>query len=248
MAILRKKAQRQHATATRLDEEALILRHKAEQRAKETLRPTEMEPVLREPQTPEAKPARVELESPVPEEKRSARSEVERQQRSTEREIAEAAAAMRRDERRELKRQAAVQAQLENEVPVERAAPVARRQPIAAERQPKPRDEERQKPAMRLSVSPRAISGGSTTRSISAAPAASAVVAPTPSADTTPFVNTSGNFIIDQNGDALTLRGVTVLGLDSVAPQGGQTVADALSLNASNLATITDQWVRTWCG
>ena len=241
VAILRKKAQRQHATATRLDEEALILRRKAEQRAKETPRPTETEPVPREPLTPEAKPARVELESPVPKE-RFVRSEVEREQRAAEREIAEAAAATRRDERRELKRQAAVQVQLENQVPDERAAPVARRQPMPAERQPKPRDEERQKPAVRLSVSPRAISGGSTTRSISAAPAASAVVAPTPSADTTPLVHTYGNFIIDQNGDALALRGVTVLGLDSVAPQGGQTVADALSLNASNLATITDQW------
>ena len=240
-AILQKKAQRQQATATRLDEEALILRRKAEQRAKETPRPTEMEPVLREPQTP-AKPARVELESPVPEEKRSARSEVEREQRAAEREIAEAAAAMRRDERRELKRLAAVQAQLESQVPAERAAPAAqRRQPIPAERQPKPREEGRQKPAVRLSVSPRAISGGSTTRGVSAAPA-SAAAAATTSADTTPLVYTRGNFIIDQNGDALTLRGVTVVGLDSVAPQGGQTVADALSLNASNLATITDQW------
>ena len=241
-AILRKKALRQQTTASRLDEEALILRRKAEQRAKERLRPTEMEPVLREPPTPEAKPARVELESPVPEEKRSARSEVEREQRAAEQEIAEAAAAMRRDERRELKRQAAVQAQLESKVPAERAAPAQRRQPIPAERQPKPPEEERRKPAVRLSVSPRAISGGSTTRAISAAPAASAVAAPTASADTTPLVYTRGNFIIDQNGDALTLRGVTVLGLDSVAPQGGQTVADALSLNASNLATITDQW------
>ena len=119
-AILRKKAKRQQATATRSDEEALILQRKAEQRAKETLRPTEMEPVLREPLTPEAKPARVEFESPVPEEKRSARSEVEREQRAAEREIAEAAAAMRRDERRELKRQAPVRAQLESQVPAER--------------------------------------------------------------------------------------------------------------------------------
>ena len=54
---------------------------------------------------------------------------------------------------------------------------------------------------------------------------------------------TRGNFIIDENGDSRArCRGVTVRGLDSVAPQGGQTVADALSLNASNLATITDQW------
>ena len=241
-AILRKKAHRQQAAASRLDEEALILQRKAEQRAKETPRPTEMEPVLREPATPEAKPARVQPESPVPEERRSARSEVERDQRFAEQEIAEAAAAMRRDERRELKRQAAVQAQLENKVPAERAAPAQKRQPIPAERQPKPREEERRKPAVRLSVSPRAISGGSATRAISAAPAASAVVMSTASADTTPLVYTCGNSIIDENGDALTLRGVTVLGLDSVAPQGGQTVADALSLNASNLATITDQW------
>ena len=239
-AILRKKAQRQQATATRLDEEALILRRKAEQRAKETPRPTEMEPVLREPVTPEAKPARVEPESQVPEERRSARNQVEREQRATEQKIAEAAA-MRRDERRELKRQAAVQAQLESQVPAERAAPAQRRQPIPAERRPKPREEERQKPAVRLSVSSRAISGGSTTRAVSAAPA-STVVSPAALADTTPLVHTYDNFIIDQNGDALTLRGVTVPGLDSVAPQGGQTVADALSLSANNLATITDQW------
>ena len=128
-AILRKKALRQQTTASRLDEEALILQRKAEQRAKERLRPTEMEPALREPPTPEAKPARVQLESPIPEEKRSARSEVERDQRAAEQEIAEAAAAMRRDQSRELKRQAAVQAQLENEVPAERAAPAQKRQP-----------------------------------------------------------------------------------------------------------------------
>jgi hypothetical protein len=240
-AILRKKAQRQQATATRSDAEAFILQRKAEQRAKETLRPTEMEPVLREPLTPEAEPARVELESPVSKEKRSTRSAVERKQRAAEREIAEAAPTMRRDERRDLKRQAAVQAQMESQVSAERVVPAQRRQPIPAERQPKPPEEERRKPTMRLSVSPRTISGGSTTRTISAAPAASAV-GPAASADTTPLVYTRGNFIIDQNGDALTLRGVTVLGMDSVAPQGGQTVTDALSLNATNLATITDQW------
>jgi Cellulase (glycosyl hydrolase family 5) len=255
-AILQKKEQRQQVAAAKLDEDALILRRKAEQREKETARPTEVEPVLREPATPAAKPVRVEPEPLVPVDKRSTGDDGNRrreeeelraanakqqrmnqeQQRASQRESLEAAAAMRQDERRESKRQAAMQAQLESKKLVERAIPVERKERISVEPEPSLGEEERQKPAPALSLAPRAISGGSTARAVTAAISAQAPV------ETTPYVQTRGSFIIDQNGDAVTLRGITVRGLDTVALQGGQTVPGALSLDASNLATITDQW------
>ena len=253
-AVLHKK---QRAAAAKIEEEAPILERKAKLSEKGT---TEVEPVLPEPV--KTQPARVEPEAPVSGKKRSAEIEVSRQreqeelraaapkrqriereqQRVAERGRAEAAAAMRKEEHRELKRQTAMQGQSESQSPVERAAPVERREPRLAESEPDLRKEPRRKALAGISLTPRAISSGSTARAISAAPASSAAVSPQASADTMPLLQTSGNFIIDENGDAVLLRGVNVRGLDTVAPQAGQTVPGALSLDAGNLATITDLW------
>jgi len=73
---------------------------------------------------------------------------------------------------------------------------------------------------------------------------ASAAVS-TPSAQTpatVPALQASGSFLVDENGDAVTLRGVTVRGLDNVVPQAGQTFPAALALDPSSLAAITRQW------
>ena len=67
----------------------------------------------------------------------------------------------------------------------------------------------------------------------------------TPSAQTSatvPDLKASGSFLVDENGDAVTLRGVTVRGLDYVAPQAGQTLAAALALDPGSLAAITRRW------
>jgi len=55
-------------------------------------------------------------------------------------------------------------------------------------------------------------------------------------------LGTSGNFIVDDDGNAIALRGITVAGLDGVAPASGQTVPDALSIDENNLAVITTNW------
>ncbi len=58
----------------------------------------------------------------------------------------------------------------------------------------------------------------------------------------TSYLQTQAGFIVDDNGDAVNLRGVSVRGLDTVAPQAGQAFPDALSLDADNLAAMTQQW------
>jgi hypothetical protein len=55
-------------------------------------------------------------------------------------------------------------------------------------------------------------------------------------------LQTRGNNLVDENGDAVTLRGITVRGFDSLAPPPGQTFPAALALDPANLAAITRQW------
>lgn len=56
------------------------------------------------------------------------------------------------------------------------------------------------------------------------------------------WLSTEGNTIVDQNGYAVDLRGVTVAGLDRVAPGPDQSVAEALSLDDANLSVMTETW------
>jgi hypothetical protein len=58
----------------------------------------------------------------------------------------------------------------------------------------------------------------------------------------TSCVQAQAGFLVDDNSDAVNLRGVSVRGLDTVAPQAGQAFPDALSLDADNLAAMTQQW------
>jgi len=245
-ARLQKKAQREQAAAAKLETEALILQRKARQKEQATAKPVELEPVL-----PEPNPVRVEPAPGISEEKRSARIDTGRQREAEELRAAtakkqhdslEVAAAARQDERRELKRQAARQAQLESQSAVDRVGSVARRTPPRAEPEPPLVGHEGPKPAAGMSLAPRAISGGSTSRAIPAAPAEAATAASQTPAETAPLVQTRSSFIIDENGDAVILRGITVRGLDTVTPPAGQTLPSALSLDAGNLTTITDQW------
>ena len=56
------------------------------------------------------------------------------------------------------------------------------------------------------------------------------------------YLRTSGSFILDENGNAVNLRGVTIRGFDTAAPTGGQTFAAALALDDNNLAVMADVW------
>jgi len=263
-ALLHKKEQRRQAMATRSQEEERIVQRRSAQSEKKAEPPADLESLRREPPVPAPEPKPVEVSSSpaVQSEARAARSEAIRvreenelraaskgqiriekeQQRSAEQQSAEAAAAIRQEQRRDMKRQAAAQAQLESQALIERPL-VERREPFASqpELSPRSKEERRKLPAV-MSLAPNALSGGSTARTVPAIPAASDALSSAVSADTTPYLETQGNFIIDENGDAVTLRGVTVRGLDTVTPTPGQVVPDALSLDASNLAMVTDQW------
>jgi len=61
-------------------------------------------------------------------------------------------------------------------------------------------------------------------------------------ADSLLWLRTVDSFVVNENGKAISLRGVNLEGLDTVAPAAGQTVADALSLDDWNLTTLTDLW------
>jgi Cellulase (glycosyl hydrolase family 5) len=66
--------------------------------------------------------------------------------------------------------------------------------------------------------------------------------APLASLVPTSCLQTQASFLVDDNGDTVDLRGVSVRGLDTVAPQAGQAFPDALCLDADNLASMTQQW------
>lgn len=51
-----------------------------------------------------------------------------------------------------------------------------------------------------------------------------------------------GSFIVDENDQPVNLRGVTIQGLDSVAPVSGQSFPAALSLDDNNLLEIRETW------
>jgi Cellulase (glycosyl hydrolase family 5) len=53
-----------------------------------------------------------------------------------------------------------------------------------------------------------------------------------------PRLSTSGPFVVDDHGDAVSLRGVTVLGFDDAGPD----VVTALSLDEDNLSLMRDVW------
>jgi len=56
------------------------------------------------------------------------------------------------------------------------------------------------------------------------------------------WLSTQGSFLVDENGDAVYLRGVTVTGLDAAAPAAKQTLAQALSLDQASFSTLADGW------
>jgi hypothetical protein len=56
------------------------------------------------------------------------------------------------------------------------------------------------------------------------------------------WLSTQGSFIVDENGNAIYLRGVTVIGFDSVSPGPNQTVAQALALDDVGLSSLSDGW------
>ena len=96
----------------------------------------------------------------------------------------------------------------------------------------------------RPTLAPRSLAGaGSTARAVS--PVASAPAEQTSEeqvTDTVPYLQTQGSFIVDENGDAVILRGVTVRGLDTVAPQSGLLFPAGLGVDPENLAAMTGQW------
>jgi len=258
-ALLQKKEDRQQAAAAKADHEDLLAHRKRIRKEKgQPELPTEKEVARRvllvqEEKLEQGEPlATREDPGPVRKQARRRREEDEshaatkkqqrvelKQQRTSDMEHADSVAAMRQGQRKELKRQAVAKVQLESQAPAERAAPRERRQPPE---EPRLREAgSRQRSPAGLSLAPRAISGGSTAREITIPSAANATIV-TAEVNATPYVQTRGSFIIDENGDTVTLRGVAVRGLDTVAPQAGQTLPVALALDPNNLTTITDQW------
>jgi hypothetical protein len=114
----------------------------------------------------------------------------------------------------------------------------------------------------RQSVRPKQTQGSSTLRAAARgqlktgpklpAGARSAYAAPRPSlasptlynepADSLSWLRAAGPFIVDENGSGVALRGVSVAGLDTVAPREGQPLASALSLDEANLNMLSDLW------
>ena len=254
-AVLRKKEQRQQAADMKAAEEELALarQHKAQERKKAAKQasttqnkpessPQDSELIEPEPPTPKKKRARQQREEDVPgaEAARQARNEMQ-QQLSSEREILEQATTNRHQARRELKRQTAERTRLEFQT-TERIVPDAKRPPRQANSEAAGPEAPAQ-PIVKPSAVPRVMATqGSMARSVTAAPSRAADTPAQTSLSPQSLLQTQAGFIVDENGDALTLRGVTVTGLDTVAPQAGQTLADALSLGKASLATLTDQW------
>jgi hypothetical protein len=56
------------------------------------------------------------------------------------------------------------------------------------------------------------------------------------------WLSAQGSFVVDENGNPVPLRGVTVVGLDAASPLPGQTLADALALDSFNIAALADGW------
>ncbi len=76
-----------------------------------------------------------------------------------------------------------------------------------------------------------------------ASTAPAAAVAPVPeSSDAIRWLRTHEGYVVDGNGRGVVFRGVTVDGLDAVAPTADQSLADALGLNDAGFSTIVDSW------
>lgn len=56
------------------------------------------------------------------------------------------------------------------------------------------------------------------------------------------WLGTSGNLVVDEDGEALLLRGVNVVGLDHAKLESGQTLSEALALSDSALTILTGLW------
>jgi hypothetical protein len=56
------------------------------------------------------------------------------------------------------------------------------------------------------------------------------------------WLSVQGSFMIDEDGNPVPLRGVTVVGLDATSPLPGQTLADGLALDSFNIAALADGW------
>jgi Cellulase (glycosyl hydrolase family 5) len=253
-------SQRKEQEAASVKPEQEVLRSKAQELKKETLksRRIENETVRNRPVKPE-EPRLVQPQPPARDEEQSAESEASLQRQQAElrainakqtriekqqqRERAEAEATMRRDQRRGQQQPAVTEAPLEAAEQAETAPREKKSVHTGGKREDNaPSVEPRRRQAPGLSLTPRGISSaGSASRETMAAPAAGSGVSQQ-SSDVAPFLRTQGSFIIDLNGDAVTLRGITVTGLDTVAPQTGQSVPNALALDPRNLATITNQW------
>ena len=56
------------------------------------------------------------------------------------------------------------------------------------------------------------------------------------------WLSTQGRYVVDENGKAVNLRGINVIGLDSAAPTSSQTLPDAVALDADNLSIVAGLW------
>ena len=79
---------------------------------------------------------------------------------------------------------------------------------------------------------------GLQTGTTSAAPRA----APGAEETTLSWLSTQGSFVVDENGAAVYLRGVTVDGIDKASPAPQQTLAQGLALDDSSLSILSDGW------
>jgi hypothetical protein len=64
----------------------------------------------------------------------------------------------------------------------------------------------------------------------------------TPAADQVFYLSASTSLLVDENNEPVNLRGVTVRGLDSIAPAPGQSFPAALALDDSSLLELNNHW------
>ncbi len=72
--------------------------------------------------------------------------------------------------------------------------------------------------------------------------AATSQTSPPPSPTQVFYLSASTSLLVDENNDPVYLRGVTVRGLDTVAPASGQTFPAALALDDNSLLELCNRW------
>ncbi|HEV2494498.1 MAG TPA: cellulase family glycosylhydrolase [Terriglobia bacterium] len=245
-AKLREERRLAHQTAaarTQREEESRAARAPESQDVQRSTRAAQLRPEHRLSLPSETTRARPEVEP---------RLSVRRQQQvqQEQREQESRAAQLRKEQRRRQVEERQREAALELAQPAEPQPETLRPRPPAAE-EPAPADVRSQRQREAEATVTRGAARQQQLAQRRAAPQAEAHLAPRRAAErTTPEqpvdellrLKTQDSFVVDDNGGAVNLRGVTVRGLDTVTAAPGPTFPAALALDDRNLAVLTGLW------